>query len=225
MPFIMDDPIEENAAPAPTEPVAERPINLMSYVYNGPSGFADMKHVNNFGRYLFSLTGKHPKNDRTKNNYGVSFDQGRVSEGGFVTSPSADFDAFKASHLKGFTRAAQLVNDLIYVMFVIEVDGILTSNVLMHVGDELQTSMDEETINTFADAVFGGQKGFNEFLEQLHEIGTKVIAYEDVTQEVREKVERRLHQQFRNDEPADVVFSISHTDQDSMYHLHRILRS
>ena len=119
-----------------------------------------------------------------------------------------------------------LENDLTYVAFMIEKDGKLITNLLTHGGDEntLHLTTDEDSINAIVEIYYGGDiDGFYEAVEARYKKYDDFIEYRDASEEDREKIELMLHKMIIDQsEEKDAMLSISHNDQESLYHIHRI---
>jgi hypothetical protein len=159
----------------------------------GNQNFSDESHVMNFSRYLFSQTQKHSKNDSTKYN-------------SFIVD------------------GKKIKNDLQYIYYIFKIDNIVISNFISKIDGELNIISDEESLKMIIKKYYKGNENLlNKELEVLDNDKYEILDLPEIDNESRILFDEYIHS-FVDEKikKNKLIISMSHTDQESPYHIHRI---
>lgn len=206
-------------APGERERPDERPGSpgdLILSVHMPPSGFTDAGHLQNFLGYMASRSSRHGGGPRTAWNM-VEIGANR----GFNT----DRTAMRAELIARFGECdpAITVNDIVYLGFLVEVEGRLWSNLCATIDDVTEILAVREDAS-LAKEIFGiAEDIFQDHVSAMTSGGSPVHAWEDCDAKTRVLIENRLRDELNARYPADVLVSVSHNDQEQIMHVHRLL--
>jgi len=206
-------------------------VCVLNTTCSGTSTFNNEDHFKNFSRYLFgSKSGRHTINNRTEYNM-FAYDPTHKEMEIFKTdNPAEQHKGFVkkfANEIKDFSK---YVNDIVYIPFLISINGVAVSNFL-HKNKNGETAMSFETDGekVFGDLSkkYGGEAKLVEKIESyLKNFGDTFTEYEDFIGEDRAEVERFLHYTcYDNHKIDNILISLSHVDQfedHPDYHIHRV---
>lgn len=189
---------------------------ITSISYNSNHKFTDKKHLINFIRYLLSLTQKHPNNSRTKFNYINMYimDSGQLG----LAKKETYQEIINMIEETGL-EWNELVNDLCYWAYIIPINGKLFSNF---------ATGKEEQINVES-IIFDELKRLHPNIESIlekHMNDYKEIHWFDTASEQEHLILEEILEQHQLEMLPDILplLHVSHVDQDSIHHIHRIYR-
>lgn len=188
--------------------------------YVGEQRFNDARHLTNIMNYLFSQTVKHQRNDKTIRNYVTA--QGY--DGTFNTQPDILKSRIQSLLSKELEDPFLLSNDLFYVNFaLVTPEGVFSNFICSPQPDVLEVT-DLQGYEDTANHLFNGNAdNLNTFLVGLSAEHDGIMEFDDAPIEARKRIEMFIQGMALPDLDR-MVLSISHSDQSSPYHVHRILR-
>lgn len=185
-----------------------------------PAYFNNESHLNNFVRYLFSETQKHPTTDKTKKNYYKFSDKE-----GFLENNTSTKKSFTSKAKLNEIGHDNLYNELTYFYFSFTIGKTLVSNFMRY--DDVK---DEIIVDNGIFGIAGGEYEMNKKIyhdsepleklvnEQIQEC-EKIVHFDDVSDKIREQIEKTILKYIGK----SGIISISHNDQeDNLYHVHQI---
>ena len=175
--------------------------------------------INHFN-YLFSNTDKHNISKETKNNFYILGDPSKGNSG-FLTNPRKSQIECK-KYVDTFKN--KLVVDISYFFFYVVIDDFLITNILDYENSDIVCIIPDEAFEQVKDVM--GKEQILKEMEDLLNNNNKltVINYRNLdNQEFRKVIEETIQSALYNNAPSKSLLSISHNDQDSLYHVHRIL--
>jgi hypothetical protein len=184
----------------------------------GNQNFSDESHVMNFSRYLFSQTQKHSKNDSTK--YNSFIVDGKIN---YVENGKNDLKDFISKKQKDFSNK-KIKNDLQYIYYIFKIDNIVISNFISKIDGELNIISDEESLKMIIKKYYKGNENLlNKELEVLDNDKYEILDLPEIDNESRILFDEYIHS-FVDEKikKNKLIISMSHTDQESPYHIHRI---
>lgn len=214
------------SAPKLETPKSEGFIFLLNA---GTQSFQDGGHFQNFLKYLFSCSKSHQENENTKNN--CYFQDPSKGDDGctFVDNGQTNYNAFKNKWWNETKDVSTLLNNLHYIPFAIGQNGKLYSNFLTidEQTNSIKITLEEGMINAIINHYFAGDgTNFSNALHRLHKEYGEFIPFDNCPLNDRVLIEKKIHSSLEDTiEPSNLLISISHTDQDSLYHIHRILKT
>ena len=174
-------------------------------------------HLKNFVRYLMSQTASHSENERTKLNY-VQFSG---DEGGLGRA-CAESVQTALNHFQELRSGPdKLVNDLIYWAYSVRIGTRVISNMHVYEGETL--GVEGNTYDKVAS--YMGETAMQEALERVFGGGADYVPIEKASESERLLIERELAHRAADLMKAPALLHVSHHDQDSMHHTHRITLS
>lgn len=198
----------------------------------GTHAFNDANHVNNFLRYLFSITKNHPTRETTSFNMVAEFD---LVDGKSVMrktymndNPNGFFQSYKRRMFADISDPAVFMDDGFYVSFVVAAGDRVFSNIVTG------RRVDDGTIRVkpieggfYDDALeaLGRYEKLNAVFSKALGSADEILPVENATPDEREQIERKIHANLTEGVGGRVVLSVSHWDQPTHsphYHIHRI---
>lgn len=175
----------------------------------GKQNFSDENHVMNFSKYLFSQTQKHTKNDLTQYN-------------SFIVDEEINYVENGKNDLKDFISKKQ--NDLQYIYYIFKIDNIVISNFISKIDGELTIISDVESLNMIVRKYYKGNEDIlNEELEVLDNDKYEILDLPDLDTQSRTLFDEYIHSFVEEKNKVNkLLISMSHRDQESPYHIHRI---
>ena len=205
--------------------------NLIYIIKTEAQGFSDKAHLNNFIKYLFSMSREHRESEATKTNFYLSQDRSdeTLSKYGFINDSQKKYSRFINKFSDVLNNPQNLKNDLFYIGFIIHIEQRIIGNVFKRTNKGSHTlemdlpasvrdlivqehfaNSDEDYFERMGDAI-------DDALEYVH--------FDDASEMERFTVEKMLHAEVsKKFEEKGVLLSISHNDQEqSLYHAHRLI--
>lgn len=192
------------------------PGDLILTVHMPPVSFQDGGHLRNFLGYMASSSARHPGGPRTAWN---------MVEIGAERRFNSDRKAMRADLLARFgdLDPAATLNDIVYVGFLVEVEGQLWSNLCSSEDGTVGIlAVSEE--KSLAREIFGiAEDVFQSHVAGMTADGRPVHPFEDSDPETRLVIEHRLRDVVNARHPAEIHVSVSHNDQEQIMHVHRLI--
>jgi len=198
--------------------------NLLFSIYEGNQNFSNKGHLDNFYKYLFSNSKNHSKNEMTKFNFYCCDNENK-----FITNNLSDLKTTKKKIENKLSNYEKIYNDLQYVFFMVEIDGVLVSNMIDTENESIYLTVGNETLEELSLMFFNGE--INEVLDEIKNTiskHTKFLSFRKCSQEQRNYIEIYIHEylsKYNLKDEDEILISVSHNDQNSPYHLHRIVKS
>lgn len=198
------------------------------HVYeSGSIGFGNKRNLDNFLKYLFSCSGNHKENSQTKKNYCLECNQKDDNYiYYFIEDGATQLSALKDRCREKLKTHENLLSDLHYVFFAIKIGKELITNMITidKVKGGLTFAFGEDVAQDISEKHYNGK--IDDFLADL---GSKIEKnkgfkfFSDCSKENRIKIESTIHSKIYSEYPQNnILVSISHHDQDTPYHIHRI---
>lgn len=210
-----------------------KPKNLIYFVYSGEETFDDDGHFHNYLKYLFSCSKTHTQNDKTKNNFYLSLNKqtGALNTCSFVYDSKDKYTKFTNKFATEINDYRKLKNDLFYVVFMLHFNGKTISNIFKYLDEDnaLTYVLPKDALNVVINEHFDSEQDFEDLLENnLSITDNEYFHFDDVTLEERTIIEKLVHLELIKNSKyypeGTVLLSISHHDQESMYHIHRLIK-
>ncbi|OQT82935.1 hypothetical protein [Vibrio parahaemolyticus] len=181
--------------------------------------FNDETHLENFTKYLFSLSKNHPKSDLTQLNT-LCFDGNE----GANTQPNKYKSMFKKHMKANKIKVSELTYDLNYFVYLFFNKGVLYTNLVeKNKEGKLQMAVDEGTFEIAEMTKKGSKKEIIELFESLLDEAELIYTLQDAPGNVRVQADAYLRQYLEIETGIKGFMSVSHADQ-GLYHIHRIIR-
>lgn len=194
-------------------------------ISNDKMSFTDERHLINFSKYLFSDSLKHQVNtDTMLNTYYLNKNFNNPIK---VNPLSTDF--FVKSVKNSKDKISSLSMDLNYVLFIIELGDYVISNLFETDDDGNSTiCIPDELISYILETYFDSDKRrFLNLLDSAVAEDKTFVNFEKIQKddEVRLLIDKLIHKHLDKEIPTlETLISISHQDQESIYHIHRIIK-
>ena len=196
-------------------------LNVDIFILNaGELNFKDYFHFENHLKYLFSESKGHPTIKKTELNR--FFINGNFDNPNKIVNTSiGDFRKFFKSNT---LKIESLVMDLDYVLFIATIGNQVISNFLLLQNDSPVVSLDEETMNAFLKTYFNGEEqNLLNFIDEKLTDESIILEFEDFNEEtIRDKIIKEIH--LKANVNKNSVLSVSHEDQESLFHVHKIVK-
>lgn len=210
-----------------------KPKNLIYFVYSGEETFNDEEHLHNYIKYLFSCSNSHTENENTKNNFYLSLNKttGALNTCSFVYDSHDKYSKFTKKFSLELNDCRKLKNDLFYVVFMLHFNGKIISNIFKYLEEDnsLTYVLPKEALGVVINEHFDCEEDFEDLLENnLSSTNNEYFHLDDVSSEERIIIEKLVHLELIKNSKyypeGTVLLSISHHDQESMYHIHRLIK-
>lgn len=195
---------------------------------HGTHEFEDNKHLHNFVGYLFSLSKNHKSNDDTPKNTILQWRRGQIQDILLNDDPRRHRENFTQMFYTIFERYAELLDDVAYAGFIVDVNGTLYSNMVTAEakdGDYHVTVFQPEVFRLAAEQI-GGAENLKQAIERITGETRPVLNWETADiKEVGHQIDITCQKLFSIVDPGTLYISISHrdqTDHNQIYHIHRI---
>lgn len=197
--------------------------NKIFLLYVGESSFHNERHFKNFVKYLFSQSTKHQPNNETKNNCFIQCDEnGRK---GFLMNdknPKVELSNFNKKFNKNYKSYKKFINDLNYVFFSINFEGEILTNIFTEEDGDTFLNMPPDHIDYVVSKYFNGYRSnFDRYINSILE-GKEVVFLEKVNNKQRKLIDSLIYKEISKN--GESLFYVTHNDQDSPYHVHRIIK-
>ena len=200
-------------------------FSLIYDIYAGGQQINDKNHLSNFVNYLLSNTLRHKRNEKTNfNSYYIN----SLKEGLFYNNQEFNISNIKKEIIKNYVENCVFVNDLNYIYYAFKINNIIYTNflnlnergVIVEIGDEeFDFILKYKTEETFFNEV-------NNFIKDIDNLKIINFNYEDTLDKYSAIFDYKIHKYINTKyKTNDLVCAFSHQDQDSLYHIHRILKN
>ncbi|GGB66546.1 hypothetical protein GCM10011607_28970 [Shewanella inventionis] len=189
--------------------------------------FNSSSHLTNFIKYLFSDSTNHQANELTAHN--AFFYAGKSGKAGrFVNDNKAEITLFKDFIANEKLTYQSCIMDIHYLFFLIEINGKLFSNIVGERNGKLVMYLNYDTFMDIAHEYFYDEPHAfeNALMAKIEQCNVNPIHISEpsISESDRRMIELALHKQVKRFCNRDTIISISHGDQSSAYHIHRITR-
>lgn len=185
----------------------------------GTSTFSDRKHAHNFVKYLFSNSLSHTANELTSQNVYTSIEKNEYS---FVSSNKKEYNKTKNALWHELNKPEQLYNDLSYIYYYFETEGTIITNIFQKNNEEISC---DEIPENFTSTFYRDVEHLIEDKREIITTATNIISLEDTDSELSLEANIEIFNELMQREPVlgKLLCTVSHLDQESMYHIHRLV--
>lgn len=185
-------------------------------IYMSEQEFGSQNHLNNFIKYLFSNSQKHKKNLNTKYNFVCDI----LENYEFLTNE------YEKKFRKEFNKVLdfkRVTNDLTYVSFAININDNIITNILERDESEFITVLDPNMAKYIVGDYYNSDEEFEEDINTIFNEAKNIIPFSEVSDlEIRKTIEMKIRSTLYERNKENTFFSISHNDQNQLYHIHRL---
>lgn len=198
--------------------------NLVLTIQEGQIKVNNEHHLKNYIKYLFSNSGSHQFNELTPNNsYIVDFDSFEIN---YVDNSIGSQRKFNSSNKELSFDYEKLNMDISYIFYAFKKDNLIISNILASDGENIGLCIGDDIISHIVHKYCNGDMSvLHNSLEDL--VGNndfeRIVTIEELeNNKLKETYNRYIHKKLNSELPKNNVISISHLDQESPYHIHRL---
>lgn len=207
----------------------EDPDKLIVIVPTGEThALQGLKHLHNFVGYLFSLSKNHRPNEDTSKNTIIQWRRGEIQDILMNEDPYFYKKNFSENFYTLFDRFAELLDDVVYVGFIVDVDGTLYSNMVtgeVNNGDYHVSVFEPEVFDMAAEQMGGGDN-LKRAIELITGETRPIFNWETADRiKVCRPIDVTCQKLFHTLDPSTVHITVSHRDQkdhNQIYHIHRL---
>lgn len=202
----------------------------MSYMENkifilsaGESSFSNEGHFKNFVKYLFSQSKSHQPNEETKNNCFIYSENNEKS--GFLMDdkiPKEELSKFNKIFNQKYKSYKKYISDLNYVFFIINFKDEILTNLFSEEDEEVALNMPPEHLEIIVSIYFKGDRNnFDNYINKNFE-GKEIVFLENTNKKQRKTIDSLIYKEISKN--GEALFYVTHNDQNSPYHVHRIIK-
>lgn len=194
--------------------------------------FDNIKDLQWYMKFLFSCSKDHKANSKTELNSYLRRDleTGRLSKFGFMTQNQQKYEQFKEGFWEIVKDHKKIIYETHHCAFLISVGNKLITNLVMKSPEnerELITTIPNKMLDSIIETYYQDNEEllFAKLDFIINDPTKELIQFADAPQDIRKIVEKKMHGTINQNEPRDVLISVSmHDIENKPYQIQRLIK-